>query len=529
MEITSNNKLAAVAVLVVSLFMAPVWAKTGKGMSESQIDRLVKRSMDTFTVPGIAVGVIKDGKVIYSKGFGVRENGKPGKIDDETLFAIASNSKAFTTMALSLLADEGKLKWDDKIVDYIPGFRMYDPWVTQEFTIRDLVTHRSGLGLGAGDLMFWPSSGFSREEITANLRYLKPVSSFRTEYAYDNLLYIVAGEIIPAVTGQSYEDFVDERILAPLNMKYCAANRSRLKGEANIAEPHAVIEGKLQKVDRLEAPWERAIIAAAGGLQCSVKSMLRWVGMHLRGGELPNGSVLLSQKLHDELWKPQTITNTRASDKEWHGTQFSAYGLGFGLKDAHGYKWVSHGGGLLGMVTHVDMVPELNLGVVVLTNQQSGSAMGSIYTSIIKSYMPEARQEDWISKLDKYSSERKQQALAKVDAAMSGVRQKAPSLPLSAYIGVYKDPWFGDVVISEQNGELYFKSLRSEKLEGAMEHFNQNSFIVRWHDRSLEADAYVMFSTDVKGNPDGIKMQAVSELTDFSFDFHDLDFSRIDE
>lgn len=520
--------ITTLAALILTLFAFPASAKPAGGMSERDIDQLVERAMQTFTVPGVALGVIKDGKVIYAKGFGVREAGKPGKVDSETLFAIASNSKAFTTAALALLVDDGKITWDDKVIDYIPEFRLSDPWVTREFTIRDLVVHRSGLGLGAGDLMFWPSSGFSRKEIIANLRHLKPVSSFRTEYAYDNLLYIVAGEMIPAVTGQSYEDFVDARILAPLNMQHCAANRARLKDEQNIAEPHAVIDGKLQRVDRLEAVHERAIIAAAGGLQCSVDSMLRWVAMHLRGGEYPDGGDFLSTGQHEELWSPQTILKVSDNDKSWYNTQFAAYGLGWGLKDIHGYKWVSHTGGLLGMVTFVSMVPELNLGVVVLTNQQSGSAMRAIMSSIMTAYMPVERR-DWIKKHENYANESKIKAQKEVDTARSEAnQQKVASMPLSVYTGTYRDPWFGDIVVSVKNNVLYFKSLRSEKLEGPMEHFNQNSFIVRWTDRSLEADAYVLFGTDVKGNAIDITMKAVSPLTDFSFDFHDLNFTRVD-
>jgi len=514
--------------MVMAPISAPVLAGTPSGMSSSEIDALVARAMETFTVPGMAIGVIKDGKILHSKGYGVLEAGKSSKVTSDTLFAIASNSKAFTTAAISILVDDGKMSWDDKVIDYIPEFQMYDAWVTREFTIRDLVIHNSGLGLGAGDLMFWPSTGFSREEIIHNLRYLKPVTSFRTEYAYDNLLYIVAGEVIGVVSGQSFEDFVDNRIIRPLGMDRCAANKARLKGEPDIAEPHAVIEGKLQKVERLQAPHEQATLAAAGGLMCSVSSMLKWQAMHLENGALPNGEALISKTMHDEMWSPQTILKAGDFSKDHHGTNFSSYGLGWGINDMHGLKVVKHSGGLLGMITQVVMVPELNLGVLVFTNQQNGGALNSVYLSILKSFM-DAPQIDWIKKFDDYYTARRAQAeKAVVEAASANKASGEPALPLAEYVGAYKDPWFGVVDITEQDGQLYFTSQRSAKLKGVMEPFNATTFIVRWDDRTLEADAYVKFDSAFSGGVSGMKMKAVSDLTDFSFDFHDLDFSKVE-
>ena len=212
----------------------------GQPLNSKQIDSLVELTLKTFNVPGIAVGVVKDGKLIHSKGYGVAnlETGK--KVDEFTLFGIASNSKAFTTAAISMLVEEGKMKWDDKVTDHLPGFKMYDPYVTEAFTVRDLVTHRSGLGLGAGDLMMWPDgSNFSKGDIIHNLRYLKPVSAFRTKYDYDNNLYIVAGEVISKVTGIPWEDFIEQRIMKPLGFQHSAASLSRLKDKSNMIRPHA--------------------------------------------------------------------------------------------------------------------------------------------------------------------------------------------------------------------------------------------------------------------------------------------------
>ena len=239
------------ALLLVGAGMNCAWSQSAQrpaGARDSDIERVVTKAMETFSVPGVAVGIVKDGRLVFSRGYGVRDVGKPAQVDADTIFAIASNTKAFTAAALAMLVDEGKLGWDDRVVDHLPQFRLADAYVTQEFTVRDLLTHRSGLGLGAGDLMMFPHTDFTRAELMANLRHLPFASSFRSTYAYDNLLYIVAGELVPAVTGTSWEDFVEKRILQRVKMAPCAVVRERLQGTTNIATPHAVVEGKLVAV-----------------------------------------------------------------------------------------------------------------------------------------------------------------------------------------------------------------------------------------------------------------------------------------
>ena len=223
-------------------------------ISSKQVDSLTELVLKTFDVPGIAVAVVKDGKVIHAKGYGVRSLRTMQKVDENTLFGVASNSKAFTAAALGMLVDEKKISWDDKVVDHVPGFKLYNPYVTMEFTIRDLLTHRSGMGLGAGDLMMFPdSSNFTRAEIIHNLRYLKQVAGFRTHYDYDNNLYIVAGEIVAKVSGMSWEDFIDNRILKPLGMTATAPSMARVKDRSNLIDPHAPVNGKVTAAEnRLE-------------------------------------------------------------------------------------------------------------------------------------------------------------------------------------------------------------------------------------------------------------------------------------
>ena len=494
------------------------------GLTSREIDQLVEKVMAKFQVPGIAVGIIKDGKVIHAKGYGVRNVNKGGKVDKQTLFSIASTGKSFTTAALALLVDEGKITWADKVTDYIPDFQLYDPWVTREFTIKDLLIHNSGMGLGAGDLMIFPSQNFSRTEIIKNLRHLKPVSSFRSEYAYDNLLYIVAGEVIAAVSGQSYEAFIERRILKPLGMKQCAANLIRLKDHQNVADPHAVSDGTPKPAERDVKLGRPVVFAAAGGLQCSVQSILKWHQMHLNKGKLPNGTQFLSEEQQQKMVTAQTIMPVKQIDKDWFGTSFSAYGLGWRLSDYNGYKKEQHGGGLLGMLTFNVMIPDLNLGLAVYTNQQAGFARPAIVNSILEAYTSDQK-TDWISRFTQVKQEDIAEAAKSIpDLAAHSYK---PTGDIKRYVGTYKDPWFGNVTISPSKAGLYFTSKRSIRLRGRMIPYKSDIFIVRWDDRSLNADAYVRFSTGYDGRPEDMTLKAVSPLTDFSFDFHDLNFTRL--
>jgi len=498
-------------------------------LSSSQIDTLAERTMKAFDVPGIAVAVIKDGKVIHSKGYGVRSLITKEKVDENTLFGIASNSKAFTAAALGILIDEGKLKWDDKVRDYIPEFKLYNPYVTEEFTIRDLLTHRSGMGLGAGDLMFFPdSSDFTLKDILYNLRFLKPVSGFRTKYDYDNNLYIVAGEVVARVSGKSWDDFVEERILKPLGMTHSACSFDRLKDKSNVIDGHAAVDGKVQVIARSTLK----VGHSAGGINSCISDLSKWVILQLAHGKYGENlnKTLFSDEVHEEMWTPQTIIPVRNPGP--YNTHFSAYGLGFGINDVKGYKQISHTGGLEGMVTQITMIPELNLAIIVLTNQQEGGAFTSITNQIKDSYF----NIKGTDRVTQYSNARKQ-SLAAANKITDSIwkeitiaqKDNAGKIDLKNYTGIYHDVWFGDVIISVKNGKLWFDSKRSPKLTGEMFPYKGNSFVVQWRDRSMDADAFVIFSLDMEGKGSAISMRPISPLTDFSYDFQDLDFHRIQQ
>lgn len=492
-----------------------------QGLPEKDLDNLVEKTMKSFNVPGIALGIIKDGKAIHLKGYGERSINSKKPVDNQTAFAIASNSKAFTAFALGMLMDEGKLTWDSKVTDFIPEFKMHDPFVTSEFTVRDLLTHRSGLGLGAGDLMFWPdSANFNTEEVIHNLRYLKPVSSFRTKFDYDNLLYIVAGEVLKRASGMSWEEFIEKRIMAPLGMNNSAASLSRMKSKNNVIDAHVPIDGKLITIARYLSETTNA----AGGINSSIEDMSKWVTMLLNKGKYGNNleKQLISERRLAQIMTLQTVIGGSGP----YNAHFTGYGLGFFLSDQNGYFVAEHTGGLGGMVTQVTLIPELKLGIIVLTNQQSGYAFTTITNQIKDSYFG-IKGTDRLTELKAREAKNESEGDKVTNEVWAKIKTQNQKIDFSPYLGKYKDAWFGDIEISNRNGQLYFTSSRSPQLQGKMHYYQGNTFVAAWNDRSMNADSYVMFNLDENAKAESIKMKAVSPLTDFSFDFHDLDLKRI--
>lgn len=487
-------------------------------LTSTQVDEVVEKTMKTFDVPGIAVAIIKDGKVIHSKGYGVKSIITKQKVNENTLFGIASNSKAFTSAALAMLVDEGKLKWDDKVTKYLPEFKMYNNYVTNEFTIRDLLTHRSGLGLGAGDLMIWPDgSDFKAQDIIENIQFLKPVSGFRTKYDYDNLLYIIAGEVVHKVSGQTWNDFVENRIMKPLEMKNSASTWNRLKDTSNVIVPHVPIDGKLQVITR----YKNQTFDAAAGIYSSVNDMSRWVIMQLQKGKYGNNQKIFSEKQHTEMWTPQTLMPNKTVAP--YNSLFKAYGLGWQLSDVKGKLQVSHTGGLEGIVTQVIMIPELQLGIIVFTNQQSGAAFSAITNTIKDSYLG-IEPIDHVAQFSEKAKASEEKADKVTDEVWETVaKNKSQKIDFKKYIGTYKDNWLGEITIIEKKGKMYFASKRSPQLSGEIFFYKDNNFVVKWNNRYFHADAHILFEKD---NSE-FKMKPISPATDFSYDFQDLNFFRI--
>ena len=486
----------------------------------SDLDGYVASSMKTFDVPGMAVAIVKDGKIVLAKGYGLRKLGDPAPVDEFTLFGIGSNTKAFTTAALATLVDDGKLSWDDPVYQRLPGFVMYDPYVSHEMTIRDLLTHRSGMGLGEGDLLFWPHTTYTREEIIYKLRFMKPASSFRSHYAYDNLLYMTAGQIIPAVTGISWDDYVRQRIFTPLGMNHTNVTNGNLKPGDNVASPHSRIENKLQVV-----PFELLDNAGpAGAINSCAADMAKWVRLQLNRGKFSErDGRLFSEQRSKEMWSPQTILPTTDPPAGLAGlkTNFADYALGWGLRDYHGRKLVGHTGGVSGFVSRVMLVPEENLGVVVLTNAEEGGAFDSILFHVLDYYF-QLPATDWISAFKSRADSLEKDAaetMKKAEAARA-VDSK-PSLPLEKYAGAYSDAWYGPITIRLEGNGLVMSFDHTPTMIGDLQLWQHDTFKAHWRSRTIE-DAFVTFALNPDGSIDSARMAAVSPLADFSFDYQDL-------
>jgi CubicO group peptidase (beta-lactamase class C family) len=508
------------AAFVVAISVALTAQAPARRSAPADLDQWVARAMKIFEVPGIALAIVKDDAVVIAKGYGVRKLGDPAPVDAKTLFGIASNTKVFTATALGMLVEEHKIEWDAPVIRYLPGFAMWDPYVTRELTVRDLLVHRSGLGLGAGDLLWWPSSTYDRKEIARRLRYIQPATSFRTAYAYDNVLYLVAGELIEAISGQSWETFVSTRILAKVGMTGSNVRHSAAAAGGNVAATHAPIDGKVKPI----APFDSDNTNPAGGINSSADDMAKWLRVQLSGGKLADGSRLFSEATALQLTTivtPMPIGDP-PPDLLPLKANFRGYALGLDIRDYRGRKLVSHTGGLPGYVSRVAMIPDLNVGVAVLTNQESTMAFDAIVLRILDHYL-EAAPFDWIEAFSKVRAQM-QAAAKQASARDSAARDTAsrPSLPLAKYAGMYRDAWYGDIAISESGGKLAMQFSHTPLLTGTLEHWQHDTFIVRWRDRELRADAYVTFALNPDGSIDQLKMKAVSSDTDFSFDFQDL-------
>ncbi|MDQ0462661.1 CubicO group peptidase (beta-lactamase class C family) [Caulobacter ginsengisoli] len=523
-----SRPLALMLTLAVLALAGPALAAPPPGL-DARVDGL----LSTFGTPGLAVVIVENGRITHAKGYGVRRLGFPERIDKDTIFPTASTGKAFTVAALATLVDEGKIAWDDKVIDRLPGFQMYDPWVTREMTIRDLLVHRSGLGLGAGDLLFVPSSNLSRAESVRRLRYIKPATSFRSGYAYDNVLYMVAGQLIEAVTGQTWETYVREHVLKPAGMLDSTSDDADRFRNPNRAWPHGRLDGPIRGLGTQVALDERnglgSNAAPAGGLAISAADMGRWLMIQLAHGKLPEGDGrLFSEDASREMWTPQTLQpiNPRPASLAESGPQFLSYALGWEVRDWRGHKIIWHAGADIGFGAVVVLIPEKNVGFSILMNAEDGVPTIGLMYELLDYYLgyPKA---DWPSRLGAYKKIQINAALEALKAntvpTLSGAK---PPLALETYAGDYVDPWYGPISLRVEGGRLLIDFKQSPGMVGELEYYQFNTFKAVWRDKQIEP-AYLTFSLSPEGKVDRIRLKAVSPLADFSYDYQDLDFTPV--
>ncbi|GAB2613302.1 serine hydrolase [Novilysobacter erysipheiresistens] len=501
-----------------------VAAPAGTSAALQTFDAYVENVRKQFDVPAIAVAIVKDGKVVLERGYGVKDLQSREPVDEHTLFAIASNTKAFTAASLQMLAEDGKLDMDDRVIDHLPWFRMSEPYITHEMRIRDLLAHRSGLALGAGDLLYWPGTDYSTEEVARRLRHVPIDGGFRAGYAYDNILFGVAQLVIEAASGQSYEDFLRSRILQPLGMDATRFNSDHLQPGDNVATGYS----KANFEDLVPAPlmsWSN--VSGAGGLYSSAHDLTRWVRAQLDQGVIPgsDGDRLFSEESQRDMWTvltPIPVGKTETPELEAAQPNFRGYGQGWNLSDYRGEKLVWHTGGWPGFYSRITMVPEQEIGVIVLTSAEVGGAFNAVTMRALDE-MLDAPKTDWTA------AYAKARGAAEDEAATDWHNHQAerdaddkPSLPLADYASTYTDRWYGDVEISRQGDTLRIAFSHSPALVGSLSHWQHDTFVVRWDQRWLNADAFLTFSLDPDGQIREARMEAISPMTDFSFDFHHL-------
>ncbi len=487
------------------------------------LDAYVDQVLQSFQVPGIALGIVKDGRIVLAKGYGVRKLGDPAPVDENTLFSIASNSKAFTSTAMAMMVEEGKVKWEDKVVKYLPWFKMSDEYVTAHLTIRDLFVHHSGLPAYANDVLLFPPSTYTRKELLSKLKDVKLTHDFRTVYAYDNILYLAAGEIIGEVSGMSWEDFVKSRIFDKIGMTRSISRFSTLRSQSNVAYSHAIRDGKLKMLDSFFDQNIGDASNPAGGIASSAKDMSKWLITQLDSGKTPNHNRLFKAAATNELWKivrPMPV----GVEPEWlkpNQRHFSGYALGFRTYDYRQHQIVGHGGLLTGFVSQVAMVPDLNLGVVVLTNQLSTGAYNAIINHIID-FNLKAQPFDWVAgyKKDWDESARRRDSIQKANREILPDKSLPLSLPLEKYAGTYHDELIGNIVLMKDGSGLLLKFVKSPQYNMHLDHFHGDLFKAEYLSKNMGDAPYLAFQV----NPDRTVREAkfLSTFSNADRDLEDL-------
>ena len=475
--------------------------------------KYIEQARQDWGVPGLAVAIVKDGEVAFSQGFGTLKQGTDQPVNGDTQFAIASNTKAFVSSALAVLVSEGKLSWDDKVVDYLPYFKLYDAYATAETTIRDLLCHRVGLGTFSGDVI-WYKSDLSAKEVIQRIRYVPQAYSFRAGYGYSNLMFITAGEVIRAVSGQSWGEFVSDRFLKPLSMDRTLTSTNQIHAGKNVATPHKPIDERNQPIDWVN--WDN--MGAAGGLISSVNDMAQWLIMNLDQG-MANGDTILHPDQQNILWTPHNnFVLSHASKDLIPGRHFTGYGLGWGLYDYYGRMVVTHSGGYDGMYSRVALMPDENLGIVILTNSMSGITL-PLTLKVINDYINED-ESDWSRKfLDRPGSGEDPVKIRK----MARVENTQPSRPLADYTGTFDAPMHSDITISNEDGKLRLSFDKAPKLSATLRHWQNDTWEIVWDETHAWFDfGTLKFLFDHDSKITGLEM----DVPNYDIFFHEIEVTK---
>lgn len=470
------------------------------------LESFINQVMEDFEVTGLSIGIVENDSIIYSKGFGTRKINKNLPVDENTIFGIGSISKSFTALTLGILVDEGKINWDDRVKDYLPYFELYDSYVSENFTIRDLLTHRSGLKEVSGGTL-WYHSDLSRKEIIKKLKYLEPESGFREKPAYQNVMYLVAGEIVSEVTGTSWDDFLKKRIFDKLSMRNSTSISSIRESNKNLAFPHVWDENFKKTLINQEKGDN---LAPAGFIYSSANDMNKYMKMLLNDGVFEQDTIISKSTLA-EIFKPQIIYPIEGSP---FGNEFSSYGFGWWVTPRNNDKLIEHNGGIDGMTAKLFMIKNLNIGIIILTNISKEPASFLLKAKLLEQIF-EDKTLDFYETVKGYR-DRRVNGEPKIKTRFNNT---SPSLGLNGYTGVYTDKMYGEINIEPLNQkELEISFSHSSIFRGKLEHWHFDTFKIDWYDIRVP-DGYLTFNFNSDRKILGISFDQESLL--------DVDFSEI--
>jgi CubicO group peptidase (beta-lactamase class C family) len=473
----------------------------------NSLDEPIRKMQAAWGVPGVSVAVVKDDRIVYGRGFGVRTIGKPEPVDEHSVFAIGSCTKAFTATGIGMLVQEGRLSWEDPVIQHLPGFKLFDPFATREIRVRDLLCHRCGLATFSGDFMGY-GSRYTRQEVMERIRFIPPAFQLRAGFGYSNLMFMAAGEIIQVVSGLTWEEFVRQRLIEPLGMSRTTTDVQLLQGMDNVAQPHAFGGGQLSQV-----PYMRLIShAASGAINSSAWDMAQWLRFQLARG-IFEGIQIANAAILEETRTPHTLLQIDAENRRLvPGRHFAAYGLGWGLSDYAGRLVVQHTGGVDGMLSAVGFLPEEGVGWVILTNRLPGSLHSALFFHILDAALG-IRDNDWQSafiEMDRVKIEKATEARKKIEKDRRIGTQ--PSLPLVDYAGGYTNEVYGKLTVSLEAGQLILHLGGHPNLVGPLEHWHADTFSCTWSNPSYE-ESFVHFAAGMDGKAETLRFK-VAEFID---------------
>lgn len=520
-----RRRRSSAAVLALALLAVPAGPLAGQeaatGFDPEDFDSYVAEAVETWGAPGLAVAVVKDGELLFERGYGVLELGEPARVDAHTRFAIGSTTKAMTAAAIGMLVDGGKVAWDDPVTRHLPGFLLSDPWVTRELRVRDLLTHRAGLG--NADFL-WYEQETTSEEILDRVRYLRPAYSFRSSYIYQNIMYLAAGEVIEAASGLPWEAFVETRIFEPLGMTETVALASRIEGRPNVAVPHDMVPAEADgeggpahrplPEDRLVPIGNASVdpVAPAGSVWSSVHDMSLWLRFLLADGVASDGERLLEEGTVGELFTPQIVLREGMFYPTARLTEpdFMSYGLGWFQQDYRGRKVDFHTGSIDGMVAIVGLIREQGLGVVVLANRDHVELRHALMLRVFDLFDPHGEPRDWSAELEElYDGIAAAARTEREERFPERVEGTTPSHPLADYAGSYEDPLYGTVEVTREGDGLRLEY--GPGLQGPLEHWHYDTFRVSF-DAAWRGERWVTFVPGPEGTIERLEMGG-SEFT----------------